>query len=243
MADTQAESPDSRTSVVGRKRDLHDPQHGKSADPGDSSEGERSHKRVKTDVPVQGTYSGLVLAPDASQSTAQQPGQVEVEGSSLLARAKLMLEPLTAGSDEVAHRSSGDRPGEAQAVSEAQNNPIFPTTWNTGVQSGLRTSFAGKSKRRSRQARATSLTEEGSKIDIDPAIASVFQENASTPLDQDGLGSWDDKNDELMNDGEALIDQEQLILDFPAQYEGDGPDILIGAGAAFELLIGDGARR
>ena len=219
MADTQAESPDSRTSVVGRKRDLHDPtQHGESADPGDSSEDERSRKRVKTDIPVNTRSSRFDLAPDGSQPTAHLPGEVEANGFSFLAHDKLVLEPSTEDPDEVAtqwlHGNNGDGPGEAQAAFEAQNNAV-PTTWNTGVQSGLRTSFAGKSKRRSRHAKAISLTGEGSKINIDPTIASESREDAPMTLDQDALGISDYKNVELVDDGEVLTTTQ--VQGFPAQ--------------------------
>ncbi|KAE9375684.1 hypothetical protein N431DRAFT_437181 [Stipitochalara longipes BDJ] len=224
MRDTQAESPDSRTSVVGRKRDLHDPvQYGESVDAGDSSDEERSHKRVKTYIPLNDTASGLILAPNGSHLTAQRPTEVQANDSSQLEREKCSSKPSTGETDEVAKRllpqNIGDGPGESQAAVEVQNNAVS-TTWNTGVQSGLRTSFAGKSKRRSRHAKSISLTGERSQISLDPAAASVPQEEISMLLDQNTSGVSDDKNDELVDDNKVLtMSQTQVFPAQPAQTE------------------------
>src|SRR5258708_984428 len=90
MADTQAESPDSRTSVVGRKRDLHDSmQYREPADAGDSSDEERSHKRVKeTHLPLDTISLELDMALNDSHSLDQQPSEVEAKESSCLEREK-----------------------------------------------------------------------------------------------------------------------------------------------------------
>ncbi|KAN0112717.1 hypothetical protein V8E51_005668 [Hyaloscypha variabilis] len=208
MADTQAESPDSRTSVVGRKRDLHDPTpYGVAANAGDSSDDERSRKRVKTSTPLNDAHSELDKAPDGPRLAAQQPSEAEANDSSQLECERLVSKSSMGEIDEPAAQgllgNIGDGPAAAQAAIEVQKKAI-PTTWNTGVQSGLRTSFAGTSKRRSRHAKSANLVEEGFNINLDPKIVSVPQEDTPMLLAPDMIGGSDDKNDELVDESKVL---------------------------------------
>ncbi len=210
MADTQAESPDSKTSVVGRKRDLHDSTlYREGAGNGDSSDEERSYKRVKqTHLPSGNTNS----EPNpASYISPQLPEPAEVEAPDLhhgkpfsqSSRGETDMAPEPAKLSIL--ESVGDGPDVSQAPAEVLNNAV-PTTWNQGVQSGLRTSFGSKSKRRSRLVNSNSLMGDGPDNSLDPATPPILQED---PMQvDDGLRSSDDKNAALMGNGKISTNNE-----------------------------------
>jgi hypothetical protein len=210
MADTQAESPDSRTSAVGRKRDLRDLEQYRSAGVGDSSDAERSHKRVKEIHQLSDTTtSELDLALNDPHSLTQHPSEVEIEESLHLEHEKLVSELSGKEIDKGNAAISGSIPGIVedgrgglQSTAGVQN--AAPATWNQGVQSGVRTSFAGKSKRRSRQVNPICIMGEKPESRLDPAIPSATEEDTPMLLDVDTAGVLVRKNDELVHDGKAL---------------------------------------
>jgi hypothetical protein len=212
MADTQAESPDSRTSVVGRKRDLHDSmQYRESVDAGDSSDEERSHKRVKeTHLPSDTTSPELHLALNDSHSLEQQPSEVEAKESSRLEREKPESALSRKEMDKEDAATTRSIPGIVEHGSDGSQSAAgvqnaIPATWNQGVQSGVRTSFAGKSKRRSRQVNPIRLMGERPESSLDSAIPSATEEDTPMLRDEDTARASDDKIDELVDDGKALI--------------------------------------
>ena len=203
MADTQADSPDSRTSVVGRKRDLHDSMlYREGAGNGDSSDEERYHKRVKeTHLPSGDTNSEPNPASYISPPL-QEPAEVEAPD---LHHGKQFSETSREETDnapEPAKQSILESVGDGSDVSQAPaaflNNAV-PATWNQGVQSGLRTSFGSKSKRRSRLVNSNSLMGDEPDNSLEPATSSTLQED---PMQvDDGSRSSDDKNAAFMGNG------------------------------------------
>lgn len=196
---------------MGRKRDLHDSmQYREPADAGDSSDEERSHKRVKeTHLPLDTISLELDMALNDSHSLDQQPSEVEAKESSCLEREKSASELSRKVMDKPDATTTRSIPGIVehgsdgfQSAAGVQN--AIPATWNQGVQSGVRTSFAGKSKRRSRQVNPISLMGERPESSLDSVIPSATEEDTPMLCDEDTARVSDDKIDELVDDGKAL---------------------------------------
>lgn len=211
---------------MGRKRDLHDLMHYReSADAGGPSDKERSSKRVKeTHLPSNTTSSELNLALNEPYSLAQQPLEMEVESSSYLQHEKRVPvnspeETDKADTSEAATQSIFETVEGGISVSRSILD-VIPATWNQGVQSGLRTSFGGKSKRRSRRVNSDGLMEDGSGSNVDVAIPSALQEDDPMRSDQGVSRGSDDENDELLVDSKSLTtNQAQSLSAQAAQIE------------------------
>jgi hypothetical protein len=184
-------------------------QYRESADAGGSSDEERSSKRVKeTHLSSNATSSELHLAFNEPHSLGQQPLEMEAESSSYLQREK----PVSVNSPEETDKANTSE-AATQAIFETVEGEIsvprslfdvIPATWNQGVQSGLRTSFGGKSKRRSRRDNSHSLMGDGPGSNVDVAIPSALQEDSPTRFDQGISRGSDDENDELLVDSKSL---------------------------------------
>lgn len=195
---------------MGRKRDLHDSMlYREGAGNGDSSDEERSHKRVKeTHLPSGNTTSDPNPASYISPPL-QEPAEL---ASSDLHHGKQVSESSREETDKAPEpakqsilESVGDGSDVSQAPAEVLNNAV-PTTWNQGVQSGLRTSFGSKSKRRSRLVNSNSLVGDGPDNIPDPATPSMLQED---PMQVDDTSrSSDDKDAAFMGNGKFSTDNE-----------------------------------
>ena len=162
MADMQGGSENLGASLAGQKRDLDaSMQDNESAD--NTSCQERSHKRVK-ETSQTANATGLGLGLLESYQPAYLPSGMEGQESISVHSEK----PPTDASKEATEKAdiapvaqqtsleiAAGQPETSPLSVEAQNSAT--PTWNAGVQSGLRTSFAGKSKRRSRQVHSSSL--------------------------------------------------------------------------------------
>lgn len=218
MADMQAESPDSRASVVGRKRDLHDSmQYRESADAGDSSDEERSHKRIKgTHLSSNTTGSELQLALNDSYSSTEHSPEAGAEGSLSLHHSRPSPELSSKDADKVYTAAMQTTPKTIDGLSGVDQNPVefqnndMPATWNQGVQSGVRTSFAGKSKRRSRQVNSISLIGERPATKPNPAIAA--EDDGPMQLAQDASRGSNDQTDELVGHGKPFTTSQTQTL-------------------------------
>jgi hypothetical protein len=198
---------------VGRKRDLHDSMlYREGAGNGDSSDEERSHKRVKeTHLHSSNTNTEPNLASYISPPSLQEPAEVD---ASNLQHGKQVSESSREETDkaEPAKQSMlefvGDGSDVSQAPAEVLNNAVS-TTWNQGVQSGLRTSFGSKSKRRSRLVNSNSLVGDEPDTSLDPAT-STLQED---PMQVDDTSrSSDDKNAAFMGNSKFSTNNETQAL-------------------------------
>ena len=178
---------------MGRKRDLHDSMlYREGADNGDSSDEERYHKRVKeTHLPSGDTNSEPNPASYISPPL-QEPAEVEAPD---LHHGKQFSETSREETDnapEPAKQSILESVGDGSDVSQAPaaflNNAV-PATWNQGVQSGLRTSFGSKSKRRSRLVNSNSLMGDGPDNSLEPATSSTLQEDPMQ-VDDSSRSTW-----------------------------------------------------
>lgn len=211
MADTQEESSDSRTSFIGRKRDFQDSLQYRESVTAESSDDERSRKRVKgAHVPSNTESAGDDLPINASYSPSQQFPEVDVDG---LFRGE--TGHATQSVLEFTEERSGASPSHAEVQGEA-----LPATWNQGVQSGLRTSFGSKSRSR----RAPSKPENNRQSTLPPATQLTIPVQLGHPQDLlQHPRSSGDENDALMGGGKSSRSNQPVQVEnvpaFPAQIE------------------------
>jgi hypothetical protein len=188
---------------VGRKRDLHDSMlYREGAGNGDSSDEERSHKRVKETHLAAGNTNSDPNPASYISPPLKEPAEVEASdlhcGKPFSEDSREETDNAPEPSKQSILESVGDGSDASHAPAAVLNN-VVPTTWNQGVQSGLRTSFGSKSKRRSRLVNSNSLMGDGPDNSLEPATSSPLQED---PMQvDDSSRSSDDKNAAFMGNG------------------------------------------
>jgi hypothetical protein len=230
MADMQAELPDSRTSVVGRKRDIQDTfSYRESVNSDDSSGEERYRKRVK-ETHVSSNTANISVGDDAaidvsSHLPAQQSSDVDANRSPISSHEqpdlKLSGEEADKGQtppaakkvilDPVQGESGVSRPQAA-----AQSNPVS-ARWNQAVQSGLRTSFGRKSQ--SRRATSSSLILDGPESTRQSALPVDTQFDFPMPLDRFQAHHVESERRPDYENGRFMSDGKGSTSDHPSRAE------------------------